>query len=109
MLREEKKDLFWELGERVNVEESTSVRVKGRTMLLGEEGLPSSDPIHPGNHGTSGERVQPSPEEAGPWIWKNRNWYSADCSLTVLAPAGKAFYTPRKMKCAKCHKDTEQN
>lgn len=66
MLREEKKDLFWELGERVNVEESTSVRVKGRTMLLGEEGLPSSDPIHPGNHGTSGERVQPSPEGGWP-------------------------------------------
>lgn len=54
------------LGERVNVEESTSVRAKGRVMLLGKEGLPSPDPKHLGNGGTSGEHVQPSLEGGWP-------------------------------------------
>lgn len=92
------------------MEESASVRVKCWMALLGEEGLPDPDPKCPGKRGTSGERVQPSPEGGWPLDLEERELvFCSLLSLTVLAPAGKAFYTPRKMKCAKCHKDTERH
>ena len=105
MLREEKNDLFWGLAGRVNVEDSASVRVKCWMALLGEEGLPDPDPKCPGKRGSSGERVQPSPEGGWPLDLEARGLVF--CSLLAHCPGSsrKGIYTPRKMKCAKFHKD----
>lgn len=39
-------------------------------------------------------------------IWEDPHWYSAHSFPTALAPVVKAFYTTKKIKYAKYHKDT---
>lgn len=115
-VRKEKRDSIRGLEEGVHVEEPDSAGEKSgaKMILLGKDGVHNPDPRFSGKRGADGalgseEHVQPCQEGGQPQDLREGNWYSAHCFLTVLAPAGKAFYTPRKMKCAKYHKDTERN
>jgi hypothetical protein len=47
--------------------------------------------------------------EAGVLFTEEWNWYSAQSLPPVLVLVGKAFYTAKKMKYAKYHKDMQGN
>lgn len=107
LLEEGKEFVFWGKGGggKQSVISLCWRAVRGNMIFPGKEGLCLRHPQCQGWLCSSIWRTCAAKKRLGDFISGQLNCYSAHSLPTTLAPVGKTFYTTRKMKYAKYHKD----